>query len=184
MCLAYVSLHQSQSGLDKYLLLCTKHCNFLQNTSVGHSALVLPDSTNCIAVTWNMKQQQVKMLGETVLIQQTKVQKGNLKCLTMYLLFFACGSRWKIILTQESFTTLENRVNKTFIGCSNCDTAFLTKSSPSTLISTLDILGEPHYIWQFHKVTCTHLWKAREFNFSTSDDIVMSINECIQLHQN
>ena len=55
-----------------------------------------------------------------------------------------------------------------------------------TLISTiyaphevlLHTLGEPHNIRQFNKVTWTPLWKAREFNFATTDVIAMFRNEC------
>ena len=40
-------------------------------------------------------------------------------------------------------------------------------------------LGRSHYIRQYNKVTCIHLCKAREFNFSTIGGVAMSRNECV-----
>ena len=62
--------------------------------------------------------------------------------------------------------------------------AIVTKLSVSTLIVTIYLpckitlhnFGEPHYIRQFNKTICTHLWNADEFHFPLTGNFAMSRN--------
>ena len=72
----------------------------------------------------------------------------------------------------------------TYVGSTN---AIVTKSSAFTLNCfflfsssqiTLHNFIESHYIRQFNKVICTHLWNVGEFHFHISDDVAISRNLC------
>ena len=41
----------------------------------------------------------------------------------------------------------------------------------------MHLLGRLHYIRQYNKVVCTHLWKGGEFKISTTGNVLMSGND-------